>query len=74
MLDTPARVEDVRAILEEVDDETVLRVVETGASIDEISEAMHLLDNHPVDEVPSTAHVEEVREILAGERSRIATA
>ena len=72
MLDTPARTEDVRSILDEVDEEVVLRVVETGASIDEISEAMHLLENHPVDEVPSTAHVEEVREILAGVRSRTA--
>lgn len=58
-------------MLDDVDDETVQRILETGASIDEIAEAMHLVENNVAGaELPSTARVEEVREILLGARNR----
>jgi len=72
MLDTPARSEDVRTMLDDVDDETIQRILETGASIDEISEAMHLVENNVAgDELPTTARVEEVREILLHSREKV---
>ena len=75
MLDTPARSEDVRTMLDDVDDETVQRVLETGASVDEIAEAMHLVENNVGgDELPTTARVEEVREILLDAQHRVRTA
>jgi hypothetical protein len=65
MLETPARWDEVRTILEAVDDETVEAVIASGASIDEIAEAMHLIENNVSrEEVPTTARVAEVREIL----------
>lgn len=65
MLDTQARSEEVRAILDGAADDIIDRVIETGASVAEITEAMHLLaDQVAADEFPSTSHVEEVREIL----------
>jgi hypothetical protein len=71
MLDTPARSEDVRTMLDDVDDETVQRILETGASIDEIAEAMHLVENNvSSEEVATTARVEEVREILTASRDK----
>jgi hypothetical protein len=58
-------------MLDDVDDETVQRILETGASIDEIAEAMHLVENNVRgDELPTTARVEEVREILLDNRSK----
>lgn len=72
MLDTPARSEDVRTMLDDVDDETVQRILETGASIDEIAEAMHLVENNVSnEEVATTARVEEVREILTASRDKV---
>jgi hypothetical protein len=71
MLDTPARSEDVRTMLDDVDNETVQRILETGASIDEIAEAMHLVENNASgDEIPTTSRVEEVREILLESRQK----
>ncbi len=62
-------------MLDDVDDETVQRILETGASIDEIAEAMHLVENNVAgDELPTTSRVEEVREILAGARTKPAGA
>jgi methyl-accepting chemotaxis protein len=59
-------------MLDDVDDETVQRILETGASIDEIAEAMHLVENNVSGtELPTTARVEEVREILDEARRNI---
>lgn len=69
MLETPARWDEVRTILEEVDDETVQLVIASGASIDEIAEAMHLIENNVTRaEIPTTSRVAEVREILRDAR------
>jgi hypothetical protein len=77
MLDTSARSEEVRAILDGAADDIIDRIVETGASVAEITEAMHLLaDQVTADELPSTSHVEEVREILLdaqGQRAEAGT-
>lgn len=71
MLETPARIEEIRARLENVDEETVRRVVETGASIDELAEALHLVTDVIVGrEFPSNARVQKVREILRDARRR----
>ncbi len=70
MLESPATPEEVRTILEEVDDDTVRRVVATGASTDEIAEAIHLAGNNVArTEVASTTRVEEVRVILTSSSS-----
>jgi len=59
-------------MLDDVDDETVQRILETGASIDEIAEAMHFVENNVRgDEFPTTARVEEVREILLNARQDV---
>lgn len=59
-------------MLDDVDDETVQRILETGASIDEIAEAMHLVENNVAgEELPTTARAEEVREILLQSRERV---
>jgi hypothetical protein len=71
MLQTPARQEEVRAILEEVDDDIVERVVETGASVDELAEALHLVQNNIAGtEVPASARVVEVLDILREAEAR----
>jgi hypothetical protein len=64
MLETPARSEEVRAILEDVDDSVISRIVATGASLDEISEAMHLVVDRSANETPTTGRVVAVRAIL----------
>jgi hypothetical protein len=73
MLETPARSEDVRSMLDDVDDETIQRVLETGASVDEIAEAISLVDSDHVETFPTTARAEEVREILLERRRRVAS-
>lgn len=53
-------------MLDDVDPDIVERIVETGASVDEISEAIHLLSDDNTDEqTPSTSRVVEVRAILS---------
>lgn len=68
MLDTPVRSEEVRAILEGVDDTVVERIVATGASIDEVSEAMHLVVDRARNEVPTSGNVVRVCAILRDAR------
>jgi hypothetical protein len=71
MLETPARSEELRAILEEVDDTVVEAIAATGASIDEVGEAMHLVvDRVAVDEMPTSGRVVRVCAILRGARTR----
>lgn len=65
MLETPARSEELRAILDDVDDAILDRILATGASIDEIAEALSLIDDQGGRAAPSTAHVVQVRAILA---------
>lgn len=64
MLETPVRSEEVRAILEDVDDTVVERIVATGASIDEVSEALHIVVDRAGNEVPTTERVVRVSTIL----------
>jgi len=53
-------------MLDDVEPDVVERIVETGASVDEISEAIHLLSDDNTDEqTPSTSRVVEVRAILS---------
>lgn len=69
MLETPVRSEDVRAILDGVDDTTVDRIVATGASLDEIGEAVHLMvDRGTGGEVPTTGRVVRICAILRDAR------
>jgi hypothetical protein len=69
MLETPARSEEVRAILEGVDDTVIESIVDTGASMDEVGEAMHLLvDRGTVGETATTGRVVRVCAILRDAR------
>lgn len=69
MLVTPARSEEVRAILEDVDDNVVERIIAIGASVDEIGEAMHLVvDRGTAGETATTGKVVRVCEILRDAR------
>jgi hypothetical protein len=61
MLQTPAHSEEVRAVLAGLDDELIDRITGTGASIDEIGEAISLLESPAT---PSTGQVAEVCTIL----------
>ncbi len=71
MLETPVGSEEVRAILEDVDDSIVNRIVETGASIDEVGEAMHLVvDRGTQTETASSGRVVRICAILRDARSR----
>lgn len=60
----PARSEEVSALLGEVDPLIIERVLETGASIDEISEGLRLAADGDDPTMPSTSAVVEVRGIL----------
>ncbi|MEO8839987.1 MAG: hypothetical protein ABI591_28055 [Kofleriaceae bacterium] len=69
MTSTNSSYEELRPILDDVDDTTLARIVATGASVDEVAEAVSYLDAHEngeslVDEV-SSPRVLEVRAILA---------
>jgi hypothetical protein len=69
MLETPARSEEVRAILEGVDDTVIESIVETGASMDELGEAMHLVvDRGTTGETPTTGRVVRLCGILRDAR------
>jgi hypothetical protein len=70
MLETPVGSEEVRAILEEVDESVVARIVATGASIDEISEAMHLVVDRMAADTPSSGRVVRLCAILRDARGR----
>ena len=61
MLQTRAQPEEVRAVLAGVDEDVIDRIASTGASIDEIGEAISLLENPAT---PSTGQVAEVCTIL----------
>jgi hypothetical protein len=63
---TPASREEVAAVLGEVDDSYVDRVLDTGASLEEIGEAIDDLEGRFAESrhVPSSAAVARVREIL----------
>lgn len=63
-MSTPARSEEVSALLGEVDPLVIERVLETGASIDEISEGLRLAADDADPTMPSTSAVVEVRGIL----------
>lgn len=63
-MSTPARNEEVSALLGEVDPLVIERVLETGASIDEISEGLRLAADDADGTMPSTSAVVEVRGIL----------
>jgi hypothetical protein len=62
----PATREEVAALLGDVDDSYVDRVLDTGASLDEIGEAIDDLEGKLTEprHVPSTVSVAEVHEIL----------
>lgn len=69
MLETPARSEEVRAVLDGVDDSVIDSIVATGASIDEVGEAVHLLvDRGTTGETASTGRVVRVCAILRDAR------
>ena len=70
MLETPARSEEIRAILEDVDDNVIDAIASTGASIDEVGEAMHLVVDRSADETPTSGRVVRVCSILRGARGR----
>ncbi len=59
--------QEVSAFLGEVDPLIIERVVETGASMDEIAEALSHLSDEPLEAraMPSSSRVVEVRAILA---------
>lgn len=62
----PATREDVTAVLGEVDDSYVNRVVDIGASLDELGEAIDFVANPAASagEVPSSEHVAMLHGIL----------
>ena len=63
-MSTPAYPEEVSALLGEVDPLIIERVLETGATIDEISEGLRLAADSDDPSTPSTSAVVEVRGIL----------
>lgn len=69
MLETPVRSEEVRAVLDGVDDTVIESIVATGASIDEVGEAVHLLvDRGTTGETATTGRVVRVCAILRDAR------
>ena len=69
MPSTHSSYDELRPILDDVDDSVIARIVETGASVDEVAEAVSYLDAHEngeglVEDV-SSPRVLEVRAILA---------
>ena len=62
MMSTAATAEELRAILDHLDDLVIERIVATGATLDEVGEAM---DDRDVQRPPSSGRVVEVRRILA---------
>jgi hypothetical protein len=60
----PLRRDDVRAILEDVDPDTISRVVATGATLDELAEALHRISDRAQDETPSSGRVLELEAVL----------
>ena len=69
MTSTNSSYDELRPILDDVDDTVIARIVETGASVDEVAEAVGYLDAHEngeglVEDV-SSPRVLEVRAILA---------
>jgi hypothetical protein len=69
MLETPVRSEEVRAILEDVDETVIDSIVATGASLDEVGEAMHLVVDR-ARETATTGRVVQVCAILRDARGR----
>jgi hypothetical protein len=61
---SPAHSEEVRAILGDVDPLVIERVCETGASVEEIAEALRLAADDDDPAMPSSSRVVEVRGIL----------
>jgi hypothetical protein len=63
----PASREEVSALLGEVDSSYVDRVLDTGASLDEIGEALNDLEGHAggTSRIPSSARVASARQVLA---------
>jgi hypothetical protein len=65
----PATAEQLNGLLGEVDALVVERILQTGASYDEVAEALDALEDEAADgelaHTPSSAKVAEVREILA---------
>ena len=64
---TPASSEELVAILGEVDELTIKRLLEIRASIDEVGEALDELEDERFGEerrIPSTTRVAEVRSVL----------
>jgi len=69
MLETPARSEEIRAVLDGVDESVIDSIVATGASLDEVGEAVHLLvDRGTVGETATTGNVVRVCAILRDAR------
>jgi hypothetical protein len=69
MTSTNSNYDELRPILDDVDDTVIARIVETGASVDEVAEAVSYLEAHEngeglVEDV-SSPRVLEVRAILA---------
>lgn len=62
MLQTPAHSEEVRTVLAGLDEDLLTRITSTGASIDEIGEAISLIEN-PTSR-PSSGPVADVCAIL----------
>src|SRR5262249_55240462 len=60
----PATREEICEMLGEVDESIVMRVLDTGASVDEIGEALDALQRWPAPPVLSTRAAERVRTIL----------
>ena len=63
-MSTPARSEEVYAVLGDVDPLILTRVLESGASVDEIGEALQLAADSDDPTTPSSSAVVEVRGIL----------
>ncbi len=63
MLQTPAHSDEVRSIFAELDDEAIERITSTGASIEEIGEALSRIER-PMPTPPSSGPVAEVCSIL----------
>lgn len=65
---------EVRELLGEVDDLTIERVIDTGATIDEVAEALGYFEAEETGEVlggtPSSSRVIEVRAILDDDLTR----
>jgi hypothetical protein len=60
----PARSEEVTAMLGELDPLVIQRVLETGATVDEIGEGLRLAADDDDPTMPSSSAVVEVRGIL----------